>query len=277
MGYMRPFTTLSPADRLWLAGLLLAIAIVILGNFAPAVFHLSDVWPARAPVSPFGVLVVLDLLFAFHLYERWLRHQGLPVTTGLWAGIVAVVIGFIGSHLFSIAAYFPEQLTDWRALLDLRGAMSSFGGIIVGGLAAWLALRKLGLPVLSGLDAMAYGFFGGYAFGRTGCAYVHDHPGIASDFFLAPVIDGVQRHDLGFYEMLLMLVILAALHAVGARSAAPGTAVATAFLIYAPVRFVMDSLRLLDPRYLGLTPGQWGCLVLFVAGALLLRAARRSE
>jgi prolipoprotein diacylglyceryltransferase len=39
---------------------------------------------------------------------------------------------------------------------------------------------------------------------------------------------------------------------------------------YAPGRFLLDYLRTQDVRYLGLTPGQYGSVVLFLFGIIVL-------
>jgi phosphatidylglycerol:prolipoprotein diacylglycerol transferase len=48
-------------------------------------------------------------------------------------------------------------------------------------------------------------------------------------------------------------------------------------ILYAPFRFGADSLRIIDVRYCGLTPGQYGCVALLLAGAAILVFGRRSE
>jgi phosphatidylglycerol:prolipoprotein diacylglycerol transferase len=57
-------------------------------------------------------------------------------------------------------------------------------------------------------------------------------------------------------------------------------------MAYAPTRFALDFLRVdeseyhhqADPRYAGLTPAQWGCLLLLAVGVTLAyRAARAAE
>jgi phosphatidylglycerol:prolipoprotein diacylglycerol transferase len=42
-------------------------------------------------------------------------------------------------------------------------------------------------------------------------------------------------------------------------------------VVYAPVRFMLDFLRIADVRYFQFTPGQYGAAVLLVAGVLVLR------
>jgi phosphatidylglycerol:prolipoprotein diacylglycerol transferase len=51
-------------------------------------------------------------------------------------------------------------------------------------------------------------------------------------------------------------------------------------LLYAPVRFGLDFLRATDvpepdPRYFGLTPAQWGCMLVLLAGVGLAIWTRR--
>jgi phosphatidylglycerol:prolipoprotein diacylglycerol transferase len=57
-------------------------------------------------------------------------------------------------------------------------------------------------------------------------------------------------------------------------------------IAYAPTRFALDFLRVhandygreADPRYGGLTPAQWGCLILLAGGIFFAyRAARAAE
>jgi hypothetical protein len=58
-----------------------------------------------------------------------------------------------------------------------------------------------------------------------------------------------------------------------------GSYVVATALSYAPVRFVLDYFRLhegaeSDPRYGGLTPGQWACVALFVFGLVMWKKMR---
>ena len=52
-----------------------------------------------------------------------------------------------------------------------------------------------------------------------------------------------------------------------------GTYAVIVSLVYAPVRFALDFLRIesADVRYAGLTPAQWLCIPLFLFGLVLLR------
>jgi phosphatidylglycerol:prolipoprotein diacylglycerol transferase len=143
----------------------------------------------------------------------------------------------------------------------------------------------------------------GWMFGRAGCSTVHDHLGAraSADTLLAvarplsphdgPVtrlwfIEFFHGHDprfdLGLLE-LMFTIFLAACFALTWRRRLPvGTYVIVAAVAYAPVRFAMDFLRLPDAeggdtRYSGLTPAQYGCILLFIYGVAMIPYVRRLD
>jgi prolipoprotein diacylglyceryltransferase len=105
---------------------------------------------------------------------------------------------------------------------------------------------------------------------------VHDHPGVSTDFVLGVEILGVVRHDLGLYLMGVMVALFLALTWM-ARSGHPpaGSVIALVGITYAPARFYLDSLRISDTTYLGLTPGQWFCFPTFLIGLWALSVVRK--
>jgi phosphatidylglycerol:prolipoprotein diacylglycerol transferase len=243
------------------------ISFLLLRNFAWGADRFPELTIGPLRLSIFGLLAALDLLFGLYLIERWCERFDLD-----WPALAAglpwiILLGYYISHLVSVALYYPHELSDLRALLDPRTRISSFGGMFGGGLVAVIVLRRRGLSLWRYGDALTLGFVGGYVFGRAGCFAIHDHLGRVSDFFLAINIDGVQRHDLGFYEMWLMLGLLIAVLFLSCRRRPPdGFVIAFATTLYAPIRFLLDFLRVEDITYSGLTPGQWLALPMFALG-----------
>ena len=47
-------------------------------------------------------------------------------------------------------------------------------------------------------------------------------------------------------------------------------------LLYAPMRFFLDTLRIADPRYFGMTPGQYFSIVFSFLGLFLFIGGLRS-
>jgi phosphatidylglycerol:prolipoprotein diacylglycerol transferase len=182
--------------------------------------------------------------------------------------------------------------------------LSSFGGFVgalVGVLAwkyfilddrGWPHRRIRPVPILPYADLVLSVFPIGWMFGRAGCSSVHDHLGAkaTADTLLAvarPLTanDGPITHigfieffhghdprfDLGLLELLFTVVLAACFALTWHKRVLVGSYVIVASLAYAPVRFAMDFLRLPDAdggdtRYAGLTPAQYGCVLLFLYG-----------
>lgn len=144
------------------------------------------------------------------------------------------------------------------------------------------------------VDVAAYIFAFSLAIGRIACSLAHDHPGTLTHFplaislrsasaraYIADVYADAGRfatlprperlpslgfHDLGWYEFLyLSLVVVPVMLLLdrwfarrhGHATPSTGLFLATFVLLYMPVRFALDFLRVNDARYGGLTPGQW--------------------
>lgn len=199
---------------------------------------------------------------------------------------------------------------DWVEIFRFWSGISSFGGFLGAaiGVATFFSMRRIvvipklleleggrGRPVLKYVDSVAFGFAFAWIFGRMGCFTAHDHIGSITDSALAICFpndfrggdlaapgadpDGcTTRWDLGFLEMLWSVAMSAffwfwARH----RKHRPGWYAVMMMLLYAPFRFVLDSLRATDisgadRRYFadlfdpGITPGQMGAVAVFALG-----------
>ena len=241
-----------------------------------------------------------------------LKRRGAGV--GINAGIIErlfswlLVGGFIGAHLFAVLAYYPGQIAEdpW-ILLRVWEHLSSFGGMIGGEIALLLFMNKT-TPGLSKSDRMqflnlvAFVFPFALAMGRVGCAVVHDHPGRlttipvavslqseASLRFVSVTFDpqslsslqsstrNVGFHDLGLYELFfLVLVLIPVFLRIDKRAKKPPSFGMLFLLMYMPVRFLLDFLRIADATYAGLTPAQWMCAVALIGLAVSYLISRRS-
>jgi len=193
-----------------------------------------------------------------------------------------IFLGFVFSHLVDVTLYTPERLRENPLeLFKIWGSMSSFGGIVGGMIAGWAVCRWKGLSAarqLAFIDVVAFVFPFAWIFGRLGCALAHDHPGVASDHWLAVRFPDGPRFDLGLLELLYTLLFLAPLFALLDRRPRPvGFWLGLFFLLYCPVRFVLDTLRTGDPRYgpIAWTPGQFVCVAGTLFGAAVLVAVLR--
>ena len=261
-------------------------------------------------LQAFGAILMTAVLVGEALYRRRLRHVRLDVDTGMALAWYILVAGFVGAHLFSLILYFPSKLERNPLLLfKVWEDVSSFGGMIGGAIGAvlYLRLRTTTLSALTKwayLDAVAYVAPFGWAIGRVACTLAHDHPGGVTSFPLAislstqraqsfiarvyadagkvlPPLSEPSRlgfHDLGWYEFLYLALIVAPLfvwldHRRPDWLKRSGAWVMTFVFAYAPMRLLMDTLRISDVRYFALTPGQYAAGILLL-GALYLAVRR---
>ena len=254
-------------------------------------------------IAAFGVIVSGAVLAGLEMGRRRFRNLGLDPARGEGIGWYAIVGGFLGAHIFSVLFYFPEKVVaNPLLLLKLWEDISSFGSILGGLLAIWLYFR-IKAPDVSAemrrvyLDVVAFTFPFSLAIGRIACSFAHDHPGTITNFPLAislespaarqyissiyrnagraaelPPADVMARmgfHDLGWYEFLyLAAVVVPAVLLMNHRRRGDqpaGRFAALFILLYMPVRFSLDFLRVGDARYAGLTPAQWTALALLGA------------
>lgn len=146
-----------------------------------------------------------------------------------------------------------------------------FDGFIGRTIGALIYFRQRHVPLLQYADALMFGLAPTWIIGRLGCTVVFDHPGARTDFFLGMADQwGVVRHNLGFYEMLLAIFLSIILYAIRNVRPFAGFHTATMLILYSPARFFLDSLRIADKTYYGLTPGQYFSVVMFALGFVLL-------
>lgn len=74
--------------------------------------------------------------------------------------------------------------------------------------------------------------------------------------------------DLGLIELIFYIFLICGIAALayGKKPRRDSTILAVWFISYAPVRFLLDYLRVWDKRYFGLTPGQYLCICMFLIG-----------
>lgn len=194
----------------------------------------------------------------------------------------AVGFGLIGGHFMHIFAYHPELLTDVWVVFRVWDGLSSMGGVLGALLGIFIYFRKEKIPLTPYLDPLALGTSVGWSIGRFGCFLVHDHPGVKTDFFLAVEFPGGPRHDLGLYDMFVLIGIAGVLYTVKRRNPPAGTLMGLLAVIYCACRFFLDFLRasdlsFVDRRYAGLTPGQYTVVGIFAVGVWLIARARRTS
>ena len=227
-------------------------------------------------IQAFGVLAALGVATGVRTAAWAAGRRGLDPSPVLDFAIWGVLAGVAVGHLVHVGLYHPEELRSPRRVLEFWDGLSSFGGLAGGLAAAMVFFRVRGVPLGRYGDAFAVGMPTGWAIARIGCFLVHDHPGRLTHFPLAVAFPGGARHDLGLYEAIVLFAIAALLWRLWVLRRLEGRLLGLLAVLYGGARFLLDFLRAsdvayADARYAGLTPAQYGSILLLAWGAWRLR------
>ena len=211
--------------------------------------------------------------------------------TAYTVGMIVVGTGIIGAR----ALYVIENYGDNESLnsvVDIfritEGGISIYGAIIGGAIGGWAYGLWKKLPCAAAADAAAFGMLLGLAIGRIGDIINGEHFAKVTDLPWAvtyshpnsPAFFREPMHPAVAYEMIGDLVILGLLALVWTRvRPKSGVIFASAFLLYAVMRFFVSFLRIdSEEPLLGLSTPQLVSLgVIAVALPLLVFFLRRRE
>ncbi len=201
-----------------------------------------------------------------------------------------VLWGFVGARIGHVFLYhWADYKDDLPSILRLwEGGLSSFGGFVGSTVATVVLMRRSRLHFWTYADVICYGFATGWAIGRLGCYVIHDHPGrLAGSAWYEALATEMDvrllngdwsrdvRHDLGLYDGILSAVIAMFYLIADRKPRAPGFFIGWLCVLYCVPRFFLDYLRATDlvasdTRYLGLTPAQYGAILIAGLGGAIL-------
>jgi prolipoprotein diacylglyceryl transferase len=124
------------------------------------------------PIRAYALCIVAGIVAAVWLTEkRWVARGGAPGEV-LDIAVWAVPFGIVGGRLYHVIssprAYFGEGGDPLRALAIWEGGLGIWGAIALGGVGAWIACRRRGIPLPAFADAVAPGLLVAQAIGRLG-------------------------------------------------------------------------------------------------------------
>ncbi len=210
----------------------------------------------------FGIVLFAALALAVAFAERRARRAGMPRGTALAAAASTLFCAWFGAKLVPVIVDPRSACASLEAVL--RGLAFS-GGAFYGGLAGGLfglALfsRRRGVPLLPLLDVAAPAIALGQAAGRFACFFAGcDHGRPAPEglpwavtfadprSLVLPSLLGVPLHPSALYEsagaLVVLGLVLAAERTRFRSGFGPGALFALYVLLYAPLRFGLETFR----------------------------------
>lgn len=230
--------------------------------------HHTVIYLGPVTIQVWGLLVALGILAGVSLTYISCKKDRLRTDFILDLAVWILISALFFSRVFHVGlydvAYYLAQPTE--ILKVWHGGFSSLGGFFGAVLAAVVFLKRKKITYESFLPYADRGILGlwlGWGIGRVGCFLIHDHPGTLSHFLLAVKYPEGSRHDLGLYESITGFGIFFVFFIVYKlySNLKAGFTLNVSIACYATVRFFTDFLRVIDIRYFGLTPAQWGMII----------------
>jgi prolipoprotein diacylglyceryl transferase len=204
----------------------------------------------------------------------------------------AVPFGIIGGRIYHVitspAAYFGEGGDPVDALRIWEGGLGIWGAVVLGGVGAWIGVRRRGIPLPPFGDAIAPGIAVAQAVGRWGNwvnQELYGGPttlpwGVEIDLEHRPTdyLDVATFHPTFLYESIWMLAVAGILVLADRRwQLGHGRVFALYVALYALGRLPIELMRI-DPanEILGMRVNVWVSILVFVgAVAYFVVSSRR--
>jgi len=192
------------------------------------------------PVKP--LLALAALYAALWLAARLARTRGLD-GDHLWnLGFVSAIATLIGGRLAYVVQFWSAYQQDPLAMVSLRpGTLAWTPGLLIGLLAGWLYVRRLRLPLLPVLDALAPGVLLGLAILSLADFFAGDAYGAPATLPWAVDLWGARRHPVQLYQLAAELLALLAV--LRRPTSWPGQRAWLTLFLYALSRLLCDAFR----------------------------------
>lgn len=225
-----------------------------------------------------GMWVAIGISVALYMLHIRARRTGLKSESLLDIALYFLIFGFLGARLghifFYEPAYFLANPAKIIAVWD--GGLSSFGGFIGAAVGFFVITKKRKIARDAWIRiADQFSFVGlfGWLFARVGCFCIHDHLGMQCSGNCMLAMDGpdVPRYDMALLEIFALSPLAILFYALRKAEKPTGWFTSVLMMYYGIIRFFLDFMRArdiadADVRHLGLTPGQYGSLIMLAAG-----------
>jgi prolipoprotein diacylglyceryl transferase len=263
------------------------------------VWHLGPL-----PLRAYALCIVLGIVAACVVTEIRMRRRGAPPYAVLDVAVLAVPFGIVGARIYHVitspAAYFGAEGHPLDALKIWQGGLGIWGGVAGGALGAWIACRRMGLPLTLVADAIAPALPLAQAIGRWGNWFNNELYGretnlpwglkvyvwdlgagraVTESGTDEPIVKGVF-HPTFLYESLWDVGVAVLVWALDRRYRfGKGRAFALYVMAYTVGRFWIEAMRSDDATHiLGMRLNNWTSIIVFLGAlAYFLRAKGRRE
>ncbi len=194
----------------------------------------------------FGLMLGIGFFLGVLIGRRRAPKFGITADQFTDSAMWAVGLGILGARLVFIAQEWKQYANNPSELFSLQFAgITSFGGIIFGGLGIYIYSRRKKLSFLSLLDTAGAAFLISHAVGRIGCLLNGCCHGRECDLPWAIVVHGVpgRVHPAQVYDSLMNFAAFGLLILLERRGLKPGQSFGAMIALHGVTRFIYEFWR----------------------------------
>lgn len=243
------------------------------------------------PLRAYGIIIAVGMVVGVWWTARRYRQRGGNPDTLYDVAFWAIPLGVVGARLYHVVtspdAYFGPGGDPWLALQLWRGGLGIWGGVALGALGAYIAVRRAGVRFGPIADSLAPALLVAQAIGRWGNWFNQELFGgpttlpwglqIDASHIPAGYATGTLFHPTFLYECLWNLAGAAFIVWLDRRHRFAGGQVFGLYLmVYTLGRSWIEMLRIDDAHtFFGLRLNVWTSFVVFALGVGVFVAAGR--
>jgi prolipoprotein diacylglyceryl transferase len=249
------------------------------------------VWHVGLPIRAYAICIIIGILVACWITDRRMRARGGPEGAILDIAVWAVPCGIIGARIYHILTspelYFGKDGQPSNMFKIWEGGLGIWGAVIGGAIGAWIACRRLGIPLGFVADSLAVGLPVAQAIGRLGNWFNNELYGKQTSLpwgLQVHVMDPTNQghaalgpdgrpqllpglyHPTFLYELIWDLGAALVVYLADRRfKFGKGRAFALYVMIYTAGRFWVEYLRIDEANhFLGLRLNDWTSIIVFL-------------
>ena len=264
------------------------VNLAVIPSPSQSVWHLGPL-----PLRAYALCIILGIVAASVVMELRMRSRGAPKSTVLDIAVWAVPFGIIGARIYHVITtpgpYFGADGDPIRALYIWEGGLGIWGAVAGGAVGAWIACRRLGIPLSFAAACLAPGLPLAQGIGRIGNWFNNELYGTPTDLPWGlrvydfdtsagkatetatgePAVLGVF-HPAFLYEAVWDVGIALVVWQLDKRHKfGKGRAFALYVMLYCVGRFWIELLRTDEANHiLGMRLNNWTAIIVFL-GALI--------
>lgn len=233
----------------------------------------------------YALAIVTGIIVAWWIGDRRYTKWGGPKDVSIDVAVWMVLFGIVGARIYHVITtpdpYFGPNGDMLKALRIWEGGLGIWGGIALGAVGGFIALRRQGLRFAPFADAVAPGVLVAQAIGRLGNYFNQELFGGPTDLPWALEVDdayipagyeaGTTFHPTFLYEALWVLAMAGLLVWLEKRFRFRGGQTAIMYVIlYTAGRVWIESLRIDDAQiFAGLRLNVWTSIIVFLIAAVV--------